>query len=360
MTKALSGLFMLMGVFITLIGIVGMFTSPEDGGIVVGIFVSTFGAFLLFCGYKLGKLPRTSKPEVARTATVTVQSREPEYQPAPRTVTPTRIWSPNRIRIEAVGETFRQDAYRNIFDGRPAFNSENGAEIYGELILIPDPANPHDHKAVAVWYQDNHIGYMSREEAANYHDKIAALDPSGALAVDGRIWSRNVQGSVRSRVYFYLPDLDAPPLAGEPPSTETEITIPVGSTIQVIGEEHHMDTLAPLVVDGVERGLWVRLKTSIDFRPKSARERVDVFLGDARIGWLSDVQTSNMIALVKLAENQGKTAVARASVSGSILKANAVLYVAKASEVSSEWIRENSGRGATPPKRPEFMWDDED
>lgn len=120
----------------------------------------------------------------------------------------------------------------------------------------------------------------------------------------------------------------------------------------------HLTTIAPDGDD--ERMVWLRLNISTDFRPRSARERVDVFLDDHRVGWLSDTQSANMLPLVHFLNDHGKQPVARGVVGGSALKAELVLYVARASEVSREWIESQgglpSGRASS---RPEFMWDDD-
>ncbi|MEW6880766.1 HIRAN domain-containing protein [Trueperella pyogenes] len=283
------------------------------------------------------------------------------YSPVMTPGESTELWTPRSTQIEVVGEAYRNDSYREIFRGVREFKHAEGAELEAQLTLIPDPDNPHDRMAVGVWYKNYLLGYLSRDEAKEYHHTIAALEPAGKLSVKGRIWSRNDGNRVRSRTYFFMPDFDALPMLGTAPDADSDLVLPLGKKIQVIGEEHHMEVLADRMKDiDHERAMWLRLRTSVDFRPKSARERVDVFLDDDRIGWLSDVQSKNMLPLVKLAEGQGKDAVVHGAVSGSILKAEAVLYVSKAGEVSNQWIKDHAPEKPARKKRPEFMWDDDE
>lgn len=342
-------------------------TSSDDGSAVGGLIVIAVVIFLIYRHRKKkhnqSESPRASGLKSSHSAMRRKgTSQDPDwYEPHPPQGRPTRIWSNNSQRIEVVGEAYHGESYRQIFRNMPGFRSGAGAELRTELVLAPDPSNPFDSNAVGVWASQNLIGYLAREQARQFHHKIASLEPDGLLAVQGRLWSRDAGNAVYSRTYFDMPDLDMAETIGEPASPDSEIELPEGSKIQVIGEEHHMDTLSSIFTgqDG-DRPLWVRLRTSIDFRPRSARERVDVFVGEERIGWLSDAQTKNMLPLVKLAEEQGKTAVARGVISGSVLKAEVVLYVAKASEVPYAWIQEHSGPPVLKKKRPEFMWDDED
>lgn len=347
-------------------------TTTDDQSPIGGLIVLAIVAYLIYRWRRNRKLRggsgnKSSSPSTKKHAfresrsSRTVTGRKREYSPQPPTGVPTRVWANKSTRIEVVGETFYEDSYRAIFKNDPSFKTYSGTERFTELVLAPNPDNPHDRYAVSVWADGYQIGHMPRGDARVFHSQIAGLEPDGLLAVDGRIWSSDKDDRVNSRAYFDIPDINMFKVVGEPPNPATDIELPVGSKIQVIGEEHHMDTLSTLFDgDGGEQPVWVRLRTSIDFRPRSARERVDVFVGESRIGWLSDIQTKNMLPLIKLAEDQGKTAVARGVISGSVLAAEVVLHVVKASEVNRQWVESNSGPSEPKQKRPEFMWDDDD
>jgi hypothetical protein len=71
------------------------------------------------------------------------------------------------------------------------FQYHDGPEIVGELepgltlVLIREPENPHDHRAVALYYGSNHLGYVPRQR----NRAIAALLDQGALL---RAWVSQV------------------------------------------------------------------------------------------------------------------------------------------------------------------------
>lgn len=60
-----------------------------------------------------------------------------------------------------------------------------GAEIRRDAVLVPDPTNPYDRHAVAVFVDGLHVGYMERPDAKVYHGPIAEL-PGGELGVPSR------------------------------------------------------------------------------------------------------------------------------------------------------------------------------
>jgi hypothetical protein len=77
------------------------------------------------------------------------------------------------------GEWYRAENLRKLFT-RHAKVSETGAEIRLPAVLVPDAANPHDDKAVAVFVDGLHVGYMERPDAKKYHRHISDL-PGGEL-----------------------------------------------------------------------------------------------------------------------------------------------------------------------------------
>ncbi len=81
------------------------------------------------------------------------------------------------FETEVVGESFRQSELRAL-DGR--INVDHQGRRTFAAALRAEPDNPHDSSAVAVAAADNgdHLGYLPRELAANYHS--ALLQRGGA------------------------------------------------------------------------------------------------------------------------------------------------------------------------------------
>ena len=56
--------------------------------------------------------------------------------------------------------------------------NDYGVELAGaKAALVPEPDNPFDADAVAVWVDGRHqVGYLARDNAARYAPKLDALD----------------------------------------------------------------------------------------------------------------------------------------------------------------------------------------
>lgn len=48
-----------------------------------------------------------------------------------------------------------------------------------EILLLPEPNNPNDSNAIAATFKGKHIGYLQREVAKEYHDRIISLTSEG-------------------------------------------------------------------------------------------------------------------------------------------------------------------------------------
>ncbi len=76
------------------------------------------------------------------------------------------------FRQAIVGEASYQDELRSIAAGR----TERGVRVEFRVVLIPEPKNKYDSNAVAIHAENGGvIGYLSREDAAEYQPSIIAL-----------------------------------------------------------------------------------------------------------------------------------------------------------------------------------------
>jgi hypothetical protein len=148
--------------------------------------------------------------------------------------------------VDVVGESFYQDAIEEAAGGR----SEDGAVI--PLVtaqLVREPGNPHDHNAVRVDIGGQTCGYISRYEAPDYHDVLAAMAEIGRPAtcrawITGG-WDRG--GDDRGHFGIRL-DLhqDLEP-------AERGAILPFGEgRVAIVGEQHAQDHLTGLL-DGTDR-----------------------------------------------------------------------------------------------------------
>lgn len=274
---------------------------------------------------------------------------------------PSGPWSPKTRQFEVAGEYYRQDNVSRLFKGI-RISGPDGAELELPATLVPDPSNPFDRNAVAVYVNDLHVGYMERGDAATYHRPVADMASRGlAATVRSRQWARGRGGDVHARVTLSLPEPDGFMAANELP--ESAVILPAGNTIQVTRENEHMDVLTPWLNPlGREVSLAATLHAIIDIRARSAVEAVEVQVGGNAVGILTPTQTANLLPLVKFFNDRHLVPVACATLKGNTIKADLTLHVAKAQDVDPGWLDSHGPAFlATAPKveRAEFEWDDE-
>lgn len=239
----------------------------------------------------------------------------------------TEAWSPRTRQLEVAGEWYRAKNLRDLFT-RHAEVSENGAEIRLPAVLVPDPTNPYDKNAVAVFVDGLHVGYMERSDASTHHLAIAKL-PGGELIVPSRQWLRATSNDTWARVTLSLPKPEH--LECPNPSQDKSVTLPPGSTVQVTKEEAHMEHLAPLLTRyGSETVVAASLRSATERRPRSLVDVVAVDIDGQQVGVLSPTQTANFLPLVRRAESEGLVLTCRASLRGNALKADVALHARKA------------------------------
>ncbi len=91
-----------------------------------------------------------------------------------------------RVEIDIVGESFRQDSVRavaKVADGAPF-----------DLYLVPDPNNPHDRNAIRVMVGNLHVGFLPRDAAKVWKKRCeAAMERRELIWGEGRAVSRTGQ-----------------------------------------------------------------------------------------------------------------------------------------------------------------------
>lgn len=239
-------------------------------------------------------------------------------------------WSPRTKQLEVAGEWYRAADLRKLFT-RHAKVSDSGTEIRLDAVLVPDPTNPHDPNAVAVFVDALHVGYMERPDATKYHRAIAGL-PCKELTVPSRQWLRATPDDTWARVTLSLPEPEH--LECPNPFESDAVSVPPGSTIQVTKEEDFMDHLVGLLDRyGSETVVCASLRSVTEQRPRSTVELVAVDIDGGQVGVLSTTQTANFLPLVRRAEADGKAVTCRASLRGNTLKADVALHARKVHEM---------------------------
>jgi hypothetical protein len=78
------------------------------------------------------------------------------------------VWLPGRIEVQVAGESFHQDAIETV-EGRRSPDSPLPA------VLVPEPGNPHDSHAVAVYVDGEHVGFLPRHVAAKVQSALVTF-----------------------------------------------------------------------------------------------------------------------------------------------------------------------------------------
>lgn len=97
----------------------------------------------------------------------------------------------SRLAREIVGESHYQHALADICGGK----TPEGHLFACRAELRPEPDNPHDSNAVAVFIQDHKVGYLPKQSAKRYGKAFGAASVSCAAQIvggwrrrEGRTW----------------------------------------------------------------------------------------------------------------------------------------------------------------------------
>lgn len=278
-----------------------------------------------------------SPPQVVRPAAglrpATRAASGPVHDPPAPRDPPVEPWLQATKHLEVAGEFHRMDNIAHLFSGTRT-DSPTGVELQEPAMLVPDPGNPYDRNAVAVFVRGFHVGYLERGDAAQYHQPIAEVTRrrGGTVLVSSRQWARGRPGDMGARVTLHLPAPYGFLPANELPSGA--FVLPAGATVQVTQEDQHMDVLRGLLERfGHEVPLAATLHCITVERPRSTVKVVEVRVDDQRIGVLSPVHSGNFEALVCYVADRARVPVARAVLRGNPVKAEVTLYMKKAQDL---------------------------
>jgi collagen type III alpha len=276
---------------------------------------------------------------------------------------PFELWGQRDwFRQEVAGESHYADAIERLFETPP---SSEWQELRRVAELVPDPKNKYDRNAVQVRINGAVVGHLPKEDAARYVAVLSALTAQGwlpqvAATVRGGLMTdydydrrgrpverRTFVGSVTLDVAepHLLVPVNLPPDA---PHT----LLPAGGAIQVTGEEAYLSTLAPLVGDAGECWIYTTLHEVTEQLVRSVRTLVEVRVDGSPAGRLTPKMSSELLPAVRHLAEQGVVTAARALLKGNRIKADVVLYVARAGELSAQWLSNPPIAGTSQPASP--------
>jgi HIRAN domain-containing protein len=250
-------------------------------------------------------------------------------------------------QVDVAGESHHEKAIRAVVgDNRKAGGSETNVDVQ----LVPEPNNRFDRNAVAAWCGSHQLGYLPKEVAPRYVAVLSGLVANGwTPQVQASIWAGvESYGDDPGRGDFYAQvrlDLAEPYMlvpANLPPSGEHR-TLPLGNAIQVTGEEKHLDALALLLRPEGECWAYATLHEVVEETARTSKVIVEVRIDGERVGQLTPKMSGELLPAIRHLVEAGVTTSARAIVKGNRIKAEVVLYVARAHELPASWLDEPMG-----------------
>ncbi|WNM25288.1 DUF2510 domain-containing protein [Demequina capsici] len=341
--------------------LIGLGLLSNGGWSILGgiIFIALpVAGYILINAPILGRKDAEPEAQQEKVSELVTTSPDGNHLAPPPVGEPVEPWGSMRDELEIVGEAYRPDAFRALWDGQLPTN-RNGAEFRDVAQIVADFGNPYDSHALAVWVRGQHVGYFDRDTASEWAPYLRDVKRAGGyLEVPARVWAAAREDRVAARVTVRLPNPDELMAANTPP--KDGVTLPRGSMIQVTKEEDHMAVLTRYT-NGTTLPLAVTLHAIHEIRARSATETVEVRIDGERVGILSPTQSANLLPLVKYVEERGQTAIAHATLKGNSLKADVTLDVLKAQDVPDVWLAALGPKTVdlNRPRRPEYEWDDD-
>ncbi|WEG10393.1 hypothetical protein PU630_07550 [Microbacterium horticulturae] len=279
---------------------------------------------------------------------VATPSVPPATAPTPKrdakpALKPYRLLGGKYPSTEVEGEFARTDAIVKAVGRRPTRDEEIILEDVSAY-LIPEPTNRYDANAVMVVLNNQHVGYLSRDDAAIYQPILTSIVDAGfAPEVKARIWivareqwedRRKLKIHANVRVALDAPHLIVP--LNEPPAAPHSI-LPAGRALQLTGEENHLDVLTDYVNhegDGYALGTL----TIAPAARAGAKASVEASIDGHVIGKLTAASSEHFIPTIRHLAMQGMAAAAWLRVKGSQISVQVTVQAAKAHEIPETWF----------------------
>ncbi|CAN5212475.1 hypothetical protein BH09ACT6_BH09ACT6_05820 [soil metagenome] len=228
-----------------------------------------------------------------------------------------------------------------VLGRHPAVDEE--IEAFFDAEIIPEPDNPYDRDAISIRIHGQVVGYLPKGEFSEYLPILNCIAANGVVAVTtARIWAvtrqtrRSTTPEFFANIRVSLPDANIFVPSSQPPSAPYTI-IPWGSKVQVTGEDKHFDVLSDFVPREGEKLLLVTLhRDDVVNSRGTVKSVVEVRLEGDTIGELSTTTSKNVLPIIDYLDRESLMTAAWATIRGSSLTAEVVVYVVKASEISDD------------------------
>lgn len=243
-------------------------------------------------------------------------------------------WNRDWREYEVADEYLHREDVRAVFAGRQTPIPAEGTELHCTGYLAFDP----DDATIRLIVDGHPVGVVERADYTEVAEVVLACDKAGSNPqVFVRLWALSDDGVIRSRVTYQSATADdlMPPM----PLPPGALVLPVGRKAQVTGEEAHLNELTTLLAGRpVANAVATLHRTELAGR---AKPRVVVKIDGEQVGTLTPATSEHYLSIIDAAEEEGRTVVVRATVSGNQLKADVTINAARAGELSDAWLADH-------------------
>lgn len=255
--------------------------------------------------------------------------------------TPYEIWGQRGWpSVDIVGESFHGDAIRALL---PTVGGA-GNEVNVPVFLRHEADNPHDRNAVEVRAATGQLGYLGRDDAARYAATIAAFHQRGLVPTTlARVWGREDEDWNTGKPRFFgsvridLPEPHMLAPVNAPPAVQ-HLLLPAGAAMQVTGEDANMGAIAPHLRPAGESWVYATLCETVEEGARVAKRLAEVRIDGRPVGRLSPKMSGDVLPAVQFLAERGLATGVRAIVKGNRLRAEVVVYAARAHQLPPDWF----------------------
>ena len=230
--------------------------------------------------------------------------------------------------VDVVGESNYVDNIRKIARGK--------TESFSNATLVLEPSNRYDKNAVRVDISGLTVGYISKDEALNYHPLLKFLNSSGTnMTFPSRMyWDGEEVGSVSLQIDE--PEFVVVVNANNLPANA--VRWPYGGRVQVTKESDHASAIGKILDLAYVEG---RCAAFLELRCEEevpGKQVVSVYFSDEKVGELSSQMGKKFWPGLVGVCSSGKPLVVSAQVVGNSLVAEIVLLMKAPVELTNAEI----------------------
>lgn len=213
----------------------------------------------------------------------------------------------------------------------------------GEARLVPEPDNPYQPNAIAVYVDEFKIGRLTAEQSADYWNSICRVVASGYDAIAtlqlSAVLRRNQDGENYIESQGYLA-LSAPgslfPLNQAP---KQATLLPQGPSMKVLDEKNYSEYLHSILPPSGEGRVILALENNqIKLADGSVVDSVEVFHDRKRVGRLSTQVSEQLAPVIRYAFEKNRLTSAWGTIRGNAFELSLTVQAQRPSNLPQEWF----------------------